>query len=281
MRKSKNNKYKKKITGRRQMLGMTASAISGLLLFPDEIFAQRPRYLPGYYKPEVPEMPIFRFAQAAHGDKMSWNPHPTAGRSLVEMLMQRTSIPAFTDKINVSFESEKLFRNPFIYWTGTREFDPLSEKAVERVKLFLEMGGFMLVDDALSAPGIGFDKSFQREMSRIFPGKALKRIPDEHTVYQSYYLIDRVAGRTANRPYLTGLDQDDRTMLLYSGNDMGGAFARDRSGRWLNTVGPGGEIQREMSVRLGINIIMYALCVNYKKDLIHVPFISKRRKGGR
>ena len=43
-------------------------------------------------------------------------------------------------------------------------------------------------------------------------------------------------------------------------------------------VRPGGENQREMAFRLGINLVMYALCVNYKADQVHVPFILKRRK---
>jgi hypothetical protein len=31
-------------------------------------------------------------------------------------------------------------------------------------------------------------------------------------------------------------------------------------------VYPGGEQQREMAVRWGINIVMYALCLDYKAD---------------
>jgi hypothetical protein len=137
----------------------------------------------------------------------------------------------------------------------------------------------MLVDDALSASGVGFDKAFQRELSRIFPGESLEKLPGSHTVFQSYYLLDRAAGRTANRPYLSGINRGDRTVLIYSANDLGGAWARDRSGKWLNFVEPGGELQRERAIRMGINIIMYALCVNYKQDLVHVPFISERRSG--
>jgi hypothetical protein len=33
-----------------------------------------------------------------------------------------------------------------------------------------------------------------------------------------------------------------------------------------------------MSLRLGLNIVMYALCLDYKEDQVHVPFILKRRK---
>jgi hypothetical protein len=40
---------------------------------------------------------------------------------------------------------------------------------------------------------------------------------------------------------------------------------------------PGGESQRELAFRLGINLILYALTGNYKEDQIHVPFIKRRQ----
>jgi len=59
---------------------------------------------------------------------------------------------------------------------------------------------------------------------------------------------------------------------------MGGAWARDNFGAWEHEVIPGGESQREMAFRLGINLAMYALCLDYKTDQVHVPFILRRRQ---
>jgi len=233
----------------------------------------------GYFRPEIEVPPEFYFAQLMYGDDMSWNPYPSAARYLMKTLEDRTSIPASNNRVDLRPEDDKLFKHPFLYWTGTREFAPLSEKAVERLRLFLNYGGFLLVDDALCAPGVGFDKAFQRDLARIFPGEGLDKLPEKHTVYQSYYLLDRAVGRTVTRPYLTGIDRGERTVLIYSGNDLGGAWARDESGKGLHPVKPGGELQREKAIRLSVNLIMYAMCLNYKKDLIHVPFISERRKG--
>ena len=41
---------------------------------------------------------------------------------------------------------------------------------------------------------------------------------------------------------------------------------------------PGGDTQRELAFRLGINLAMYALCLDYKTDQVHVPFILRRRQ---
>jgi hypothetical protein len=39
---------------------------------------------------------------------------------------------------------------------------------------------------------------------------------------------------------------------------------------------PGGEAQREMAYRVGVNIVLYALTGNYKADQVHVPALLER-----
>ena len=48
--------------------------------------------------------------------------------------------------------------------------------------------------------------------------------------------------------------------------------AASRSIRWCR----GGERQREMAFRTGVNIVMYALTGNYKADQVHVPALLER-----
>lgn len=274
----KNKTAKGKAISRRAALAALAGAggVTLPLLWPGRSLAQAMR--PSFFEPEVPERPTFFFAQLMYGNDLSWNPYPTAARSLMEILVKRTSVLASPDRVDLRLSDPKLFYYPFLYWTGSREFDPLPEPEIQRLRAFLEYGGFMLVDDALSSSGVGFDKSFQRELARLFPGEALAKLPEDHTIFQSFYLLNRVVGRTANRAFLSGISREDRTMLVYCGDDLGGAWARDPAGKYINDVTPGGESQREMAVRLGINMVLYALCVNYKKDLIHVPIISERRR---
>ena len=196
-------------------------------------------------------------------------------------MQERTSLQVSPDRVDLRLTDPRLFRHPFLYWTGSRDFDPLSEAEIERLRMFLDNGGILLADDALSASGVGFDRAFQRELSRVYPGEGLVRLPEDHTLFQSFYLLDRAVGRTANRTFLSGINRGGHAVVIYSGNDLGGAWAKDRSGRWQNPATPGGELQREMAIRLSINILMYALCGNYKKDMIHTPFIDERRRGRR
>ena len=59
---------------------------------------------------------------------------------------------------------------------------------------------------------------------------------------------------------------------------LGGAWARDDFGNYDFPCEPGGEKQRELAFRMGVNFVMYALCLDYKSDQVHVPFIMKRRR---
>ncbi|MDP2972992.1 MAG: DUF4159 domain-containing protein, partial [Deltaproteobacteria bacterium] len=96
------------------------------------------------------------------------------------------------------------------------------------------------------------------------------------SVYQSFYIISGVGGRQRVNTYLEGITIDTWTPVLYSQNDLSGAWARDRFGKWVNECVPGGELQRSAAFKLGINIIVYSLTSDYKKDVIHHPFIKRR-----
>ena len=39
---------------------------------------------------------------------------------------------------------------------------------------------------------------------------------------------------------------------------------------------PGGDRQRELAYRFGINLVMYVLTGNYKSDQVHLPSILQR-----
>ncbi|MBI2374027.1 MAG: DUF4159 domain-containing protein [Deltaproteobacteria bacterium] len=191
---------------------------------------------------------------------------------------QRTSIEASLEVVEVRPTEPKLFRTPFLYLSGSGAFPELSSDSVRWLRRYLVYGGTLLVDDADADPGGAFDDSVRRELSRLLPGHALERLSSDHVVYKTYYLVDSQAGRVLRVPYLEGITIEKRLTVIYSMNDLGGAWARDAFGRWEFPVTPGGERQREMAFRLGVNILMYALCLDYKEDLVHAPFILKRRR---
>jgi hypothetical protein len=205
-------------------------------------------------------------------------------RSVTERLAwevrKRSSVEPILEPGRTRLDKASLFRSPFLYWRGSEEFPPLSDQAIEALRKYIHRGGFILVDDA-TAGADGFDRAIRRELLRAFPATPLKRIPAEHTIYRSFYLLNRPVGRVEGPPYLEGMTYGDRIAVVYSRHDLGGAMQRDTLGAWSQAVVPGGERQRELAIRLGVNVVLYALCTDYKDDQVHAPFIMRRRGGGR
>jgi hypothetical protein len=50
----------------------------------------------------------------------------------------------------------------------------------------------------------------------------------------------------------------------------------DADGNNPYAVLPGGQRQRTLAYRFGVNLVMYALTGNYKGDQVHVPAILQR-----
>ena len=217
----------------------------------------------------------FVFAQIRYrgGD---WNPHPLAVPPLMQELMHRTSVEPALTRHEINLTDRDLFSYPFLYISGKYDFEPFSSEEIENLKRFLSYGGFLLADDALGQPGYGFDRSFRREIKRLFPEKEFNRLPLGHAALRSYYLLKGIGGMRMVHPYLEGISLGSVTPIIYCHNNLGGAWERDQLGNWVNSCTPGGEEQRRDAFHLGVNVILYAMTENYKEDLIHVPFIRRR-----
>ena len=206
-----------------------------------------------------------------------WNPRPSALRRLSWELAQRTSIDSAPDGVPVKLSGNAVHLLPFLYLAGDGAMPPFSEGDLGVLRRHLQYGGFLLVDAADGSNGSGFDASVRRELQRLLPASPLARIPREHVLYKSFYLLDHQGGRVITRPWMEGQFLNGRLAVAYSQNDLGGAWARGQLGEWEYDCTPGGDGQRETAFRLGVNLAMYALCTNYKDDAVHLPFILRRR----
>ena len=222
----------------------------------------------------------FRFGQLQLGPGTSWNPRPTALRRLGWEIEKRTSIDVELDPAIVTPTSDTLHATPFLYLAGQREIELPSTTGIEALRRFLTFGGFLLIDSAEGSTDGAFDGSVRKLVKAIFPtpGTGLEVVPSDHVVYKSFYLLDRPLGRLAIAPAMEAVVHDKRIVVAYVANDLGGAWARDDFGNHDFPCEPGGERQRELAYRMGVNLAMYALCLTYKEDQVHVPFIMKRRR---
>jgi hypothetical protein len=256
---------------RRGFLAATAAAALSLINRPREARAIGPGSK-------------FKFGQLqlTTGGRPDIGPRPGALHRLAWEVQKRTSVDTDLEPAIVTPTSETLHETPFLYLSGERELELPTTAGIEALRRFLTFGGFLLIDSAEGSTSGAFDGSVRKLISAIFPSaaaaKPLELVAADHVVYKSFYLLDKPYGRLAIAPAMEAVFRDGRIVAAYIANDLGGAWTRDDFGNYDFPCEPGGERQRELAFRMGINLVMYALCLDYKADQVHVPFIMKRRR---
>jgi hypothetical protein len=209
------------------------------------------------------------------------DPRPGALRDLLTEVSINSSVQPNLEVLEIDPASETIFSQPFIVLTGDRHFEPMEDRAVANLRLYLREGGFLFIDDATAIEGSDFDRAVRRDLRRILPGTKLGAIGRDHAIYRSFFLLRGVSGRVLVRTQIEGMWLGDITPVLYSRNDLFGAIWRASGGTWSLDVIPGGRRQRTEAIKLGINLVLFALTGNYKRDVVHVKTLLKRmRKQG-
>jgi hypothetical protein len=190
-------------------------------------------------------------------------------------LVRRTSAPGRQAPERVAADRPALFREPFVVWSGSDDVGALSASEVRGLERYLRLGGMLVVDDA--EPGVGaFGRSVRRELARVLPEAPPVRLEPSHVLFKTFYLLDRPVGRVLGPTYVEAIVRGRNAVVLLLAHDLLGALARTGEG-WSFGVEPGGNAQRERAIRFAVNIAMYALCSDYKDDVVHAPFLLQRR----
>lgn len=204
---------------------------------------------------------------------------PNAALVLAQEVRLRTAVQVRLDRVVVPLGSRAVFDSPFLLWVGDSPLPPLDERELANLEAFLSLGGFLVVDNAGEGAGFqAFDRGFRSQLRRAFPGRTLRTVPMDHVLMRTFYRVSSVAGRRATFSELEALTLEDRLALVYSRNDLTGAWSRDGFGNWEFEAVPGGPAQRESAIRLGVNLVMYALLLDYKDEQAHVEYLLKQRR---
>lgn len=221
------------------------------------------------------------------GVRLAWlrvgsGPDPTS--SLVawaQELRLRTSVEMAAEPIGVRPEDPAMFQYPLLYWSGDRVPARLSDGAVLNLRQHLSTGGMLIIDNAgRTEASAAFDAFVRKELARIIP-QSLQRVPPAHVLFRSFYRLAHPVGRRADSHDIEGVRVGNHFAVLYTRDDLGGALARLPLGGYALTVVPGGEMQREQAFRLAVNVVLYALCLDYKDDHTHVMHLLRYRRGSR
>lgn len=204
------------------------------------------------------------------------------GLSLV--LFRRSSVePAAPHAVDPEVDALDVY--PVLFLALPDNPEPLSESAVARLNAYMRNGGSLFVDTRRGGE-IGSGNSFDG-LDTVLAGldtPPLTPVPPDHVLTRSYYLLQAFHGRYSNRALWIeatgGADKTARrgdgvSRLFVGDADYLAAWAVDERGRPIYSV-DGGDTQREMSIRFGVNLIIYILTGNYKEDQVHVPALLER-----
>lgn len=193
----------------------------------------------------------------------------------------RTSVEISPPAQPVRLGSKALLNHPLLYLGGHEGLPKITAHAVASLRQHLLTGGTILVDDIGRA---GPSPAFDRDIRRLFQqatNKPFERIAATHVLFRSFYRLSRPVGRRADAGHLEGIRIGKHYAVIYIHDDLAGAFLRASTGGPALRAVPGGEPQREQAHRLAINLVMYALCLDYKDDHTHITHLLRHRRGRR
>jgi hypothetical protein len=211
---------------------------------------------------------------------------------LGQVLKSRTSYEP-PDPVGVDLDRDDLSFFPLLYWPmDPREHD-LSPRALSKIADYMRNGGTILFDTrdltlgSVRGPQSPGEQTLRRLLSKL-DMPPLEPVPSDHVLTKTFYLIQDFPGRwTGGKVWVEALPPPDPdsgparggdgvSPVIIGSNDWAAAWAVDSQGRSLADVTPGGEEQREMAFRFGVNVVMYALTGNYKTDNVHAQALLER-----
>jgi hypothetical protein len=209
---------------------------------------------------------------------------------LSAVLTRRTAVEPGRP-MGIDIDKDELIFFPLLYWPVTASEPPPTPQAVARINRYLETGGTILFDTRDgddetpgATPGLfGGSEAAAERLRRLVAGihlPPLIPIPPDHVLTKSFYLLHDFPGRWDNGTLWVEPAEDHVndgvSTVIVGDDDWAGAWAIGGEGQPMFPCVPGGEPQREMAYRFGVNLVMYVLTGNYKADQVHVPAILER-----
>ncbi|MBT3767267.1 MAG: DUF4159 domain-containing protein [Rhodospirillaceae bacterium] len=201
-----------------------------------------------------------------------------SGLSMLSLIVERRTAAELGEPIAIDPATDDLSFFPLIYWPVTGRHATPSKAAVLQLNEYLRSGGTILFDTRDHQTGR--EAETMRRLALVLDIPPVQPVPVNHVLTRSFYLMREFPGRiTGGRIWIerAGARINDGVSSVVVGNhDWAAAWAVDESQQPLFPVIPGGERQRELAFRFGINLVMYVLTGNYKSDQVHAPAILER-----
>lgn len=215
----------------------------------------------------------FILATARYGaGKVDWDTHKTAMHFLAWQLRERIGFNVDTRIKVVPLESDEIFRAPWIYMSGHKNFR-LPDAQVANLRRYLLAGGTLWADDSTHEGDHTWDRALRRELARVLPpeqGYRLRKITkaDDHPLFRACFdLREGYAGYFPppgdkyRQNFIEGIEIDGRLAVIYTRNDYGDGLEirPDTFPLKASLSGLSPAEMQEASFMMACNIILYIL----------------------
>ena len=193
----------------------------------------------------------FSITRIHYGGGGDWYSDPSSLPNLLEYLSDHVNLTVNPIEKRAKIGDNIFSQSSYLYLTGHGNIN-FNEEELQSLRDHLIAGAFLHADD-----NFGMDKSFRREMKKVFPEKEWVELPLEHPIFNIYYKfpngLPKVHEHENNPPQALALFNEGNLMVLYTfESDLGDGW---EDGRVHNDP----EDIRQSALKMGTNIILYAL----------------------
>jgi hypothetical protein len=192
-----------------------------------------------------------KIARLKYGGGGDWYSNPTSLPNLAKFVNENTELKFSDEESVVSLSGGELFKFPVVYMNGHGNIN-FTPKEASLLRQYLLGGGFLFADD-----NYGMDKSFRREMKKVFPENELVLLPTDHPIFNVMFQfpggLPKIHEHDGLPAQAYAIFHDGRIVVFYS-------YQSDLGDGWEDpSVHGDPEDLRISALKMGANVLIWAL----------------------
>ena len=196
----------------------------------------------------------FQIARVKYRGGGDWYNDPSSLTNLISFTNQKVPISIASKYVDVALGSTDIYLYPFLYLTGHGTITA-NNAEISNLRSYLENGGFLYVDD-----DYGIDTPIRDLMKRVFPEEEFIELPFNHPLYAQVFSfpngVPKIHEHDNKPPQGFGLFYKGKLVVYYTyESNLGDGWADAEIHNDPQSV-------RENALKMGVNILVYALTRN-------------------
>ncbi len=193
----------------------------------------------------------FSIARIHYDGGGDWYSDPSSIPNLLEFVIENTNIIVDPIEKRPRIGEDDFYSSSHLYLTGHGNIK-FSDEEAQVLRDYLIGGGFLHADD-----NYGMDKSFRREMKKVFPELDWIEIPKEHDIFNIVFSmpngLPKIHEHDNKRPQAFGLFYKEELVSIYT-------YESDLGDGWEDSEVHNNPYDLRLSaLQMGTNIIVYGL----------------------